>query len=189
LKLTTDALNHLLHQNTWALEKLRPHAGKTLHIVVPPFSNRLSINGAGEFSSASPETPIDAEIQLHVGVALRLLFQPETASNAAMLQGDLELATTVGKVLQGLRWDAEEDLSSIVGDIPAHQLSQTAGRIRQELSRKAISLAGMVAEYWLEEQPLIAKKHHLEKFSRDVDTLRDDVERITKRLEALEQKR
>jgi len=189
LRLTADALNHLLRQNTWAAEKLRMHAGKTIRIAVPPFTSTLTVDGNGEFLSAAAASPIDAEIQLSAGAALRMLLQNGAASHAAMLQGDMELATSVGKVLQGLRWDLEEDLSRVVGDIPAHQLTQTGSHIRQELGRKASSLAGMFAEYWLEEQPLIAKKRHLDQFSRDVDTLRDDAERVTKRLEALEQKR
>jgi ubiquinone biosynthesis protein UbiJ len=44
----------------------------------------------------------------------------------------------------------------------------------------------MFAEYWLEEQPLIAKRRHLEQFSRAVDALHEDTERLAKRLEKLE---
>jgi ubiquinone biosynthesis protein UbiJ len=47
----------------------------------------------------------------------------------------------------------------------------------------------MFAEYWLEEEPLIAKKTHLAQFARDVDALREDAERLEKRLERLEQSR
>ncbi|OIQ79980.1 hypothetical protein GALL_382670 [mine drainage metagenome] len=101
----------------------------------------------------------------------------------------MEVAATVGQVLQGLRWDFEEDLSRIAGDIPAHQIARTGNRIRQEAERQAASVAGMLAEYWLEESPLIAKRVHLERFSRAVDTLRDDAERLAKRLEIREQKR
>lgn len=189
MKLTVDALNHLLRQNSWTIEKLRPFSGKVIRVTLPPFNSTLMIDGGGEFSGAAPESAIDAEISLSPAAALRLILQPEAASNLVTLQGDMELATTVGKVLQGLRWDAEEDLSRIVGDIPAHQLTQTGNRIRQEIGRQAASFAGILAEYWLEEQPLIAKRPHLERFSREVDTLRDDAERLTKRIASLEQKR
>ena len=189
MKLTADALNHLLRQNSWAGEKLRPFSGKVVRIALPPLKSTLMIDGAGEFSAAAPDTAVDAEISLSPGAAIRMLLQPDAAPSLATLQGDMELATTVGKVLQGLRWDAEEDLGRIVGDIPAHQLTQTGNRIKQELGRQAASFTGMFAEYWLEEQPLIAKRRHLEQFSREVDTLRDDVERLAKRMESLEQKR
>ena len=187
MKLTADALNHLLRQNSWAAEKLRPFAGKVVRLALPPLQNTLCIDGIGEFAPAPPDAAVDAEIILTPGAALRLLFQPEAAASLVSLQGDPQLASTVGKVLQGLRWDAEEDLSRIVGDIPAHEMGQAGMHVRRELQRQAQSLAGMFAEYWLEEQPLIAKKRHLENFSRDVDTLRDDIERLTKRLQKLEE--
>ena len=189
MKLTADALNHLLRQNSWATEKLRPYAGKTLHLCVPPLQSTLTIDGAGEFSSATENATIDATIRLSASAALRMLISPESAIGLATLEGDMDFASSVGKVLQQLRWDAEEDLSRVVGDIPAHQLSQTASRIRQELGRQAASAAGMFAEYWLEEAPLIAKKTHLDQFAHDVDALREDADRLEKRLERLEQSR
>ena len=189
MRLTADALNHLLRQNSWAAEKLRPHAGKTLRIGVMPLQSTLTLDNAGEFSTAAPEATVDAKILLSPGSALRLLIEPASAMNLATLEGDMELATTVGKVLRDLRWDIEEDLSRVIGDIPAHQLGQAGARIRREIGRQAASVAGMFAEYWLEEQPLIAKKTHLAQFSRDVDALREDAERLAKRLERLEQPR
>lgn len=189
MRLTADALNHLLRQNNWAIDKLRPYAGKTIRVTVPPLQSALTVDGTGVFCAAEPDAPIAAEIRLSPSAALRLLVEPEAAMNMAALEGDMELASTVGKVLQNLRWDAEEDLSRIVGDIPAHQLAQTGSRIRHELGRQAASIAGMFAEYWLEEQPLVAKKSHLAQFSHDVDALREDAERLAKRIERLEQQR
>lgn len=189
MKLTADALNHLLRQNPWASPRLRPYAGKIVQISLPPLRLRLLIDGIGEFSTAAANAPIDGEITLSPAAALRILFQPEAATSLTSLSGDTHLATEIGKVLQSLNWDAEEDLSRVIGDIPAHELSRAAHHVRRELGRQAWSVAGMLAEYWLEEQPLIAKKRHLEQFSRDVDALRNDAERLEKRLTRLEQSR
>ena len=189
MNLTADALNHLLRQNSWAALKLRPFGGKTVRLSLPPVSSTLMIDGAGEFSAAPPDAAVDAEISLSAGAMLRLLLQPHAAAGLATLSGDMELAAAVGRVLQGLAWDAEEDLSRVLGDIPAHQIVQAGSRIKETLSRQAESLSGMVAEYWLEEAPLIAKRRPLEQFARDVDTLWDDAERLAKRLAALEHKR
>ena len=186
MKLTADALNHQLRQNSWASEQLRPYAGKIIRISMPPLGTTLAIDRAGEFSAAPHDAQTDAEIGLTPGATLRMLLEPDAASGLATLQGDADLAAVVGKVLRGLRWDAEEDLSRIVGDIPAHELSQAGARIRQEIGRQAMSAAGMLSEFWLEEQPQIAKKRHLDKFSQDVDALRDDVERFAKRVERLD---
>jgi ubiquinone biosynthesis protein UbiJ len=42
-----------------------------------------------------------------------------------------------------------------------------------------------MAAYWTEEQPLVAAKPDVERFVREVDTLRDDVARLEKRIEQL----
>jgi ubiquinone biosynthesis protein UbiJ len=44
------------------------------------------------------------------------------------------------------------------------------------------------AEYWTEEQPLIAGSRDLEGFGRAVDQLRDDAARLEKRIEQLARK-
>ena len=49
--------------------------------------------------------------------------------------------------------------------------------------RSMESVARGLAEYWTEEQPLIASAHALAQFNRDVDLLRDDVARLEKRIE------
>ena len=149
MKFTIDALNHLLRQNSWAAEKLRAQQGKCIRIALPPFAQTLVIDGGGEFIAALPDATIDAEISLSPGAALRLLLQPQGAPQA-LLTGEMELASAVGRVLQGLEWDMEEDLSRVVGDIAAHQITQTGGRIRQELGRKLEAGSAMLAEYWLE---------------------------------------
>ncbi len=185
MKLTAEALNHLLRQNPWAAAKLRPYAGKTVRIAIPPFETVLRIDSAGEFAAAESGAIADAGIRLSPFAALQTLVRPELAPPAD-LEGDTQLAATVGKMLRELRWDAEEDLSRLVGDIPAHELSQAGSRIRREFGRQLWSIGNMFAEYWQEEQPLLAKRRHLERFAREVDALRDDAERLAKRIERLE---
>jgi ubiquinone biosynthesis protein UbiJ len=91
----------------------------------------------------------------------------------------------LAKVLQGMRWDYEEDLSKIIGDIPATQANAFAKKTYSEAKSKVINVTEMLTEYWQEENPLIAKKRHVEAFVKDVDQLRDDVERLEKRIEKL----
>ena len=186
MKLTADALNHLLRQNSWAAPLLRPYAGKVVKIALPPLSATLAIDRTGEFESTPADSIVDAAITVSPGGALRMLFDREATAGAATIDGDAELGAAVGKVLRGLRWDAEEDLSRIVGDIPAHELSRAGAHVKQEIARQARSAATMLSEFWLEEQPMLAKKRHLEQFSRDVDNLRDATARLAKRLERLE---
>src|SRR5574337_985981 len=51
------------------------------------------------------------------------------------IEGDVQLATEVSWLVDHLRWDAEEDLSRLVGDAPAHALAEAARGIAAALRR------------------------------------------------------
>ena len=57
----------------------------------------------------------------------------------------------------------------------------------QQGKQQSASFAAMLAEYWQEETPLIAKRHHLEQFTTEVDELRDATERLAKKVAKLAQ--
>jgi ubiquinone biosynthesis protein UbiJ len=183
---TYATLNHVLRQNAWAAARLQPYAGKTVCFNLPLISSTLTIVDGGEFVPAIENATPDATINLSPMAAFRRLTGQPVQPDDYRLEGDAELAANVGKVLQQLEWEYEEDLSRVIGDIPAQQLVSLGKRAVTEGRRQTESLAGMLAEYWVEEQPLIAKKRHLEEFSTEVDTLRNDVDRLAKRLEKLE---
>ena len=84
-----------------------------------------------------------------------------------------------------MKWDYEEDLSQLIGDIPANKISAFGKHAVNTAKEQASNLAEMISEYWQEEQPLIAKKRHVEAFIQEVDQLRDDTERLEKRLSKL----
>ena len=134
---------------------------------------------------AGESTIDDASISLSPSLALRILAKDTAASSQVQITGKTELAKALAKVLQGMRWDYEEDLSKIIGDIPATQANAFAKKTYSEAKSKVINVTEMLTEYWQEENPLIAKKRHVEAFVKDVDQLRDDVERLEKRIEKL----
>jgi ubiquinone biosynthesis protein UbiJ len=116
---------------------------------------------------------------------LRLDARDETAWKEVAVAGDTEFAATVHQLARQLRWDAEEDLSRVFGDIAAHRMAETGRALQRWGERSLENTARSFAEYWTEEQPLIASAHAVKEFVRDVDVLRDDVARLEKRLELL----
>jgi len=184
----TRLLNHLVGQNTWVREQLLPYAGKTVRFNIVPMTATLIVLEDGGLAMAGEATEPDASVTLPPTVAMRLLAGDEAANTLVTLEGDSELASAISKVLRNMSWEYEEDLSRVIGDIPAHQLGELARRVTTESKRQAISLAGMFTEYWQEEQPLIAKKRHVQQFVKNVDTLREDVERLAKYTEKLQTK-
>ena len=116
---------------------------------------------------------------------MRLMAQDESAKMQIKIDGDTHLATEFSKVLQQMRWDIEEDLSHLVGDIAANKVVAGSQKLAQETKKQTINLAEMLSEYWQEEKLVIAKKWQVEKFVQDVDSLKSDIARFEKKLQKL----
>ncbi len=187
--LATRLLQHLLSQNTWAFAALLPFSGKSVQFVIGPVSTRLVILENGNLclgaDSNNQDQTADATVTMSPSVALRLMARDVSAKMLINITGDTHLASELSHVLQNISWDYEEDLSQLTGDITANKLGQWGREAVIGIKKKSINMAEMVSEYWQEEQPLIAKKRHVEQFINAVDTLRADVERTEKRLEKL----
>jgi ubiquinone biosynthesis accessory factor UbiJ len=181
----TQLLNHLVNQNSWARVQLQPFTGKAVRFTIPPLSATIIILEDGGLAMAGETPAPEATVSIPFSVALRLLADDEAANTLITLEGDTELASTLAKGLSNLQWEDEEDLSQLIGDVPAHQIGEFGRQALSETKRQTLNVAQMFSEYWQEEQPLIAKKRHVELFLKEVDALREDMERFEKRLEKL----
>lgn len=181
--LASSSLNHLLRSNSWALERLKPFAGKTARFECAPFSLMLSVLESGEVTAAAAAVTPDTTIRLMPGLMLRVLARDETVWNDIEIHGDTDFAAVINQIFRNLRWDIEEDLSRVFGDIVAHRMVQTGRTLDKWGAQSLDNLARSFAEYWTEEQPLIATARRVAQFNHGVDQLRDDVARFEKRLE------
>ena len=118
-------------------------------------------------------------------VAMRALRGDEEAWNAVTVDGDTVFAQEIGYLVRHLKWDVEEDLSHVFGDVAAHRMAEGGRALNRWREQAGENVAQAFAEYWTEERPLIAKRRDVEQFNHEVDTLRDDVERLEKRVEML----
>ena len=134
--LITKFLQHLTNQNEWSRPHLQPFAGKVVQFDFVLAKANLQILEDGSLAiagasynnkSASP----DATIHLPPSLAMRILAKDEAAKMFIKIDGDTHLATEFSKVLQNMRWDIEDDLSHVTGDIAAFKIG--------ELSKKALA--------------------------------------------------
>jgi ubiquinone biosynthesis protein UbiJ len=84
-------------------------------------------------------------------------------------------------VVRNLRWDAEEDLSRVVGDILAHRLMNAARALKDGQARAWRALGENLSEYFAEEQEVLVNRANLGIFNDELRTLRDDIARLDKR--------
>ncbi len=182
-------INHLLGQAAWAREKLVPFAGHAARIKLPPLEAAFLIAADGCIA-ALPDaglTEVEPEVSISLPAATPLLALQgkDAVMRAARIKGSAEFAEALGFIIRNLRWDAEEDLSRIVGDIAAHRIVSGTRELAAWQQQAAQNFAGNLAEYFTEEQPLVARQADIAAFSRDIDQLRDDTARLEKRLQRL----
>lgn len=182
------ALNHLLKSASWARERLRPFAGKIARFELVPFTTTFVILASGEVADAPATAVPDAGFRLTPGVALRTITGDTEAWQKVAATGDAALAREILYIAQNLRWDVEEDLSHVFGDIAAHRMVAGAASLMRWQRDTAAGFARSAAAYWTDERPLVAARRDVERFVREVDSLRDDVARLEKRIEQLAKK-
>lgn len=180
------SINHLLDPAGWARERLAPHGGKTVRFVLAPFDLALTVEESGRVREPAPGQAPDLTLRLTPLLLPRLMLGDEAAYRQVETEGDTGLAAEVRHLFKYLRWDVEEDLSRVFGDIAAHRMAQ-AGKAALEIPLRAgNNVAHMVAEYLKEENPVLAKGEQVREFVVRVDSLRDDLERLEKRIQRLE---
>lgn len=150
-----------------------------------PFAIALTVLESGEVAAAGADAVPAATVRLGPGLLLRLAARDESAWREIDITGDTDFASALHHVARNLRWDVEEDLSRVFGDIAAHRMAETGRTFQRWGAQAAENTARAFAEYWTEEQPLIAGARDLEEFGRAVDQLRDDTARLEKRIERL----
>jgi ubiquinone biosynthesis protein UbiJ len=180
------ALNHLLNAEVWARAKLKPYAGQCVEFRASPLpALRLDVLDSGLLANAAQDAVPNLVVTIGPG-ALPALFRGEDALLREIgIEGNADLTGAVQFLFRHLRWDIEEDLSRVFGDALAHRMVEGSRRFAAWNREAAERLAQNLAEYWIEEQPLLAPPTGVRQFLSDVDQLRDDLARLEKRIEAL----
>ncbi len=182
------AINHLLAQEAWARDALALHAGKEACIDTGHLRLRMRVARDGMLESSHSEDA--ATVTIHVKLAdLPLIAQNrDRAFSYVRIEGDAEFANTISTLSKGLRWDAEHDLERLFGPIGATRLVGGAKSVVTGAAATGRRLAENLAEYLLEENPVLVRPTVVEQFTDDVTRTRDDIERLDKRIARLEQK-
>ncbi len=181
-------INHLLAQEAWARESLVRHAGKEACIDTGHLQLRLRVARDGMLEPGTAEGPANVTIRVKLTDLPLIAQNRDRAFSYVKIEGDAEFANTISSLSKGLRWDAEYDLERIVGPLGARGLVQGARGAAGGLLGAGRRVAENVAEFLLEERPVLVRPSAVNEFAADVVRLRDDVERAAKRIARLEQR-
>jgi len=180
-------LNHLLSQHPLAAERLRPFTGKSIEIRCPPFPQlRFTILESGMLERTQDGAASMLIVTLKPAALPLLLARDEAARGQIEIEGPADFAAAADALFRELGWDYEEDLSRVFGDIVAHRLA-SGGRAFAAWQREALlRLAENLAEYWVEERPLLVRPGDAERFRADAEALQTAVVRLEERVRRLE---
>jgi ubiquinone biosynthesis protein UbiJ len=175
------ALNHMLAREPWARAALAPFAGRSARLQALPFSVQLAIAADGNFTADAGAPAVT--IGVDAAALPRVLLEPKAALRNVRLDGDAEFAQALSNVLQKLRPEPEEELARFVGDAAAVRIVSLLRAALAGAREAGSRLAVQTADYLVAENPMLVSRQEMASFAAEVARLRDDVERLAKRIE------
>ena len=129
-------LNHVLMQEREAMERLVRQKGRVARVQWRNFNMALVVTPAGLLNLAAEGAQPDLQLEITDSNPLALAQMALRGDKPALrIQGDVQLAADTNWLVDNVQWDVEEDMSRIIGDVPAHTLANLgrsiAGAVRQ----------------------------------------------------------
>lgn len=150
VKALLAVFNHILGQHQWARDKLGMHVGRSVLVgldtenlpklpFLPPPEVRAVISADGLLLEAlNPSQDMTSSgSTILAKPSVEMLIKPSFEAMSAFskegpqgllrhmkIEGDVLLAAALGEIASQARWDFEDDLSKVVGDIPARRIGQ-----------------------------------------------------------------
>jgi len=120
-------LNHILQQEPEARARLARQKGRIVRIQWHSLALGLIATPVGLLDLAPSDVEADLNLCLTESSAWTLLQQLMRGDKPVVrVEGDVQLAAEVNWLADHVRWDIEEDLAKLLGDVPAHLLAQGA---------------------------------------------------------------
>jgi ubiquinone biosynthesis accessory factor UbiJ len=185
-------LNRGLPRSVRARQLTAQLRNRSVAVEVREFTRvRVSSNGA-TLAVAQDGAPADATL---AGGPLALLALLGAAPEAVVQRGDVsitgdaEVARQFRELVTLLRPDPEEELSLLLGDVPAHQLGRLARSGVAWGAKAASTTLHNLAEYLGHERGHLVPRNEGEQFLRGVEAVREGVDRVAARIELLARRR
>jgi len=178
-------LNRLLEDEPWARERLAPFAGETLELRAPPLpALRLAVLEGGRVQAGDADPSLTMTLKPDLLPALAR--GEEHAARSVDVHGDGRLASEVLFLARHLRWDMEEDLSRLFGDVVAHRMAGAVRAFAAWHVDAAQRVAGSLVDYATDEKQLLVRKIEFGTLAEPLARLRDSIARLEKRLNLLD---
>ncbi len=187
-------INHYLSLDPEVLDKLAELEPKVIAVEITELNKIVyfSPQQSGLLVAEKYEGVANATL---IGSSLALLKMSVTKDVAPMMlkgeveiKGDVRLGRSFKKILSEMEIDWEEFAARIIGDSPAHHLAGLTNKIVNWGKQAGADVAADISEYLQEESRDLVSKPELEMFYQDVDGLRNQLDRLQAKFEAIKNK-
>jgi ubiquinone biosynthesis accessory factor UbiJ len=187
-----NGVNHVLDQHDWARRELAGFAGSSIAIsVVTPLATIeehaiIQTDGSLLAQSASDQASVAMRVPLNAQTA-QAFFKDGSAGlmRQVHIEGNVELAKTLGTLTQHVRWDAQDDLSKVIGDIAAHRVGEGLKSVIAQIRATHHRVVDNGVRFLTEEDQQLVRTDQFAEFSKALRRVRDDVDRLDKRINLL----
>ncbi len=191
LRPIADVLNRNIAEITPAREIASELNGTMVAIRVRDTALGTYFVFSDDVVALSTEYADDPDVVI-TGSLITLARMLQGSGEAAIRSGDVDLtgdaatAQRFQKLLDLAQPDIEEELSRVIGDVAAHRIAEIARGVGKWARDARSTMGGNIREYLQEESRDVPTRYEVDRFTKQVGTLRDDVERIAARLNRLE---
>ena len=131
-------LNHILIQEKEATSRLARQKGQVVLMQWSHFAMKMVATPAGLLDLAEPAALPDLTLVVTQESPLAIAQAVLRGDKPGVrIEGDVQLAAEVNWLVDHIRWDIEEDVSRILGDVPAHMLGRAVRAIGAALRQFA----------------------------------------------------
>lgn len=150
--------------------------------LLPSLQSDARIGADGSLSAVSGEQPAATlTVRPSADALFTVLRQGANALGASVrIEGDVMLASALGQVVRSLHWDLEEDLSRVLGDVPAHRAGMAWRSFRQQARETGGRLSDALERHLTHDQGVLASRAEFEQ-------LVAGIRQLAQRVEVLEQ--
>lgn len=183
-------VNTVLSLDEELQEPLATFAGKVFEVDVVNTDIRIFILPSGDGVKLEPayEGKADVVIKGRPSVLLGLITAGKISVGDIEIIGNVGLAQQFQSILKNMEVDWEEYLSHYLGDISAHKVGNLLRGMFQFAKSSGNTIGLNISEYLRYEKEALLDKSELDEFNHAVDIIRNDVERLQKRVVRLQKK-
>ncbi|MBX3712901.1 MAG: SCP2 sterol-binding domain-containing protein [Lysobacter sp.] len=159
---------------------------------------RLQVGPAAAEGSAQPDLAVRSTLGSVVSLGMRtllprLLGTPAEEADAMpvgrlRIEGDAELARRLQRLAERFDPDWQQPFTRVFGEVIGVQVANGVAAALRGAREGGRKLAETTAEYLTEESRDVVPRAELDAFYDDVDTLRDDAERLAARIARLQRR-